>query len=134
MIVRTLEQARASARRVVSENWESVRLVLKSDRMGFSFHVTTIFAGTETPIWYKHHQESVYCAAGYGEIEVLGENGSRIYPIRPGMLYALDRHERHILRATTELVLACVFNPPLHGRETHDSDGAYPLEAEAVDE
>ena len=23
--------------------------------------------------------------------------------------------------------MICVFNPPLHGPETHDADGAYPL-------
>ncbi len=28
--------------------------------------------------------------------------------------------------------MACVFNPPLHGKEVHDETGAYPLEAEAV--
>lgn len=28
--------------------------------------------------------------------------------------------------------LACVFNPPLNGREVHDASGVYPLEAETV--
>jgi L-ectoine synthase len=28
--------------------------------------------------------------------------------------------------------MACVFNPPLHGKEVHNADGVYPLEAEAV--
>lgn len=37
MIVRTLEQCRQSERRVVAENWESVRMLLKDDHMGFSF-------------------------------------------------------------------------------------------------
>ncbi len=44
MIVRTLEQCRQSERRVVAENWESVRMLLKDDHMGFSFHITTIYA------------------------------------------------------------------------------------------
>lgn len=37
MIVRTLEECRQSERRVVAENWESVRMLLKDDHMGFSF-------------------------------------------------------------------------------------------------
>ena len=28
------------------------------------------------------------------------------------------------------MTMACVFNPPLNGREVHDETGAYPLEAE----
>jgi L-ectoine synthase len=28
--------------------------------------------------------------------------------------------------------MACVFNPPLNGKEVHDENGVYPLEAEAV--
>ena len=47
-------------------------------------------------------------------------------------MYALDRHDRHVLRASSELKLACVFNPPLNGLEVHDETGAYPLEAQAV--
>ncbi|MDY6984311.1 MAG: ectoine synthase, partial [Pseudomonadota bacterium] len=39
MIVRTLQQADESARRIVSPdgNWESTRLLLANDGMGFSF-------------------------------------------------------------------------------------------------
>jgi L-ectoine synthase len=29
--------------------------------------------------------------------------------------------------------VACAFNPPLHGKEVHDENGVYPLEAESVD-
>lgn len=45
MIVRTLKDAQASDRRVRSDNWESTRLLLKNDQMGFSFHITTILPG-----------------------------------------------------------------------------------------
>ena len=48
MIVRTLEEAEQSDRRVVSNGWESTRLLLKSDAMGFSFHITTIYAGADS--------------------------------------------------------------------------------------
>ncbi len=47
-------------------------------------------------------------------------------------MYALDQHDRHVLRAETEMTMACVFNPPLHGQEVHDDSGAYPVPAEAV--
>ena len=130
MIVRTLADAEKSARCVVSENWESVRLLLKGDGMGFSFHITTIHAGTETPIWYQNHLESVYCMEGEGEVETVLEG--KIYPIQPGTIYILDKHDRHLLRAKTQMTLACVFNPPLNGTEVHDENGVYPLEAEGI--
>lgn len=130
MIVRTLSEAVKTRRRVVTRNWESTRLLLERDRMGFSFHITTVYAGTETPMCYRHHLESVYCIAGSGEVESVA-NG-RVHPVTPGTIYVLDRHDRHVLRARTEMTLACVFNPPLKGREVHDDTGAYPLDAEAV--
>lgn len=132
MIVRTLEEARRSGRMISSETWDSTRLLLKNDNMGFSFHITRIFAGTETPIHYKNHLESVYCISGEGEIETV-EDG-KVYQIRPGTIYILDKHDKHLLRAREELVMACVFNPPLHGKEVHDASGAYPLEAASLEE
>ncbi|HOO70989.1 MAG TPA: ectoine synthase [Spirochaetota bacterium] len=104
-------------------NWKSQRMLLKNDGMGFSFNITTIFAGTETRIWYKNHVEAVYCIFGEGEVETLSDG--KIYRISPGALYALDGNEEHLLRARTELRLACVFNPPLRGDEVHDKDGSY---------
>ncbi|MHB1606764.1 MAG: ectoine synthase [Leptospirales bacterium] len=130
MIVRTLEEAEQSERRVVTRTWESTRLLLKSDQMGFSFHITTIYAGTETHICYKNHLEAVYCISGEGEVETLSDG--KVHPIRPGTMYALDRHDDHLLRGRTEMKLACVFNPPLSGKEVHDEHGVYPLEADSV--
>ncbi|WP_127478150.1 ectoine synthase [Sulfurivermis fontis] len=126
MIVRTLDEIIGSERDVRAENgnWVSRRFLLRDDGMGFSFHETTIFAGTETDIWYKHHLEAVYCVGGEGEIEDLATG--IVHPIRDGTLYALDRHDRHKLRAFTDLRLVCAFNPPISGREVHDKDGAYP--------
>lgn len=129
MIVRTLAEARLSNRRVVAENWESVRLLLADECMGFSFHITTIYAGSETHIHYRNHLEAVFCIRGRGEVETLADGN--IYPIEPGTIYILDRHDEHLLRASEELELACVFNPPLVGNETHDADGVYPLLAVA---
>ncbi len=126
MIVRTLKDAENSDRRVVTETWESTRMLLKDDNMGFSFHITTIYANTETHIWYQNHLESVYCISGNGEIETLADG--KIYPITAGTLYILDKHDEHLLRGGSEdMKMACVFNPPLNGKEVHDENGVYPL-------
>ena len=130
MIVRNLNQARGSRRLVETDGWNSVRLLLKDDGMGFSFHITTIHEGADLPMHYKNHLESVYCVSGEGTIEDL-ETGET-HAIEPGVIYALDRNDRHVLKAKTEMVMACVFNPPLNGLEVHDESGAYPLQAEAV--
>jgi len=132
MIVRNIDQAEQTARRVVSPdgNWESTRLLLKGDNMGFSFHITTIYAGADFRMHYQHHLESVYCISGEGEVETLADN--RVYPIRPGAIYILDQHDEHILRARSEMRMACVFNPPLSGKEVHNAQGAYEVDVEEV--
>ena len=79
MIVRSLRNATGTDRRVVTDNWESTRLLLKNDDMGFSFHITTIYAGTATEMWYQNHLEAVYCISGEGQIDSL-EDGS-IHPL-----------------------------------------------------
>ena len=127
MIVRTLEECENSERRVATETWESTRMLLKDDQMGFSFHITTIYANKETHIHYKNHLESVYCMSGNGEIETLSDG--KVYQIRPGTLYILHKHDEHMLRGGTEdMKMACVFNPPLSGKEVHDKDGVYPVD------
>lgn len=130
MIVRELEKARNTERHVFSDGWDSVRLLLKSDGMGFSFHITTIHAGAELPMHYKNHLESVYCISGTGSIEDLATG--EVHRIGPGTMYALDRHDRHILRGESDLVMACVFNPPVTGNEVHREDGSYAIVDEAV--
>ena len=125
MIVRTTEEIAGTERDVHAPTFVSRRFLLKKDGMGFSFHETILYAGTETYIWYKNHLEAVYCIAGEGEVEVL-PNGP-VYQIRPGTMYALNGHEKHYLRAKTDLRMMCVFNPPLTGQEVHDKDGVYPL-------
>lgn len=124
MIVRTLDEVVGTESDVGSTTWRSRRLLLARDGMGFSVHDTLIFAGTSTVMEYRHHLEAVYCIEGRGSIEALSTGET--HPIVPGTIYALDRHDRHVLRAETELRLVCVFNPPLRGDEVHGPDGAYP--------
>ncbi|MFC3285304.1 ectoine synthase [Litchfieldella rifensis] len=125
MIVRNIEEARQSERLVNSEtgSWDSTRLLLASDGGGFSFHITRIYAGTETHIHYKHHFESVYCMEGEGEVETVADG--KIWPIKPGDIYILDQNDEHLLRATKTMHLACVFTPPITGKEVHREDGSY---------
>ena len=132
MIVRTLAEAEKSSRRVVDPkgDWDSVRLLLKDDNMGFSFHITTIYAGADFQMHYQNHVESVYCLSGEGEVETLDDG--RKYPIKPGTVYIQDKHDRHMLRAFSEMKMACVFNPPLIGHEVHNAEGTYELETDKV--
>ncbi len=69
MIVRDFNVEKNSTRKVESNGWDSVRLLLKGDGMGFSFHITTIYAGSEHVFHYKNHFECVYCISGTGSIE-----------------------------------------------------------------
>ncbi len=130
MIIRRLEELIGTERDIKAKNgnWVSRRFVLHDDKMGFSFHETTIFAGTKTYLRYKNHLEAVYCVGGEGEVEDV-ETG-KTHRISDGTMYALNRHERHFLKAKTDMRLICVFNPPLTGKEDHDDEGSYPLIAE----
>lgn len=123
MIVRDLHALRGTDKEVSDARWTSVRMLLAGDNMGFSFHITTIEAGSEHVFEYKHHFESVYCIRGKGTIEDLATG--EVHEIRPGIMYALDRHDRHRLRIEEEAELACCFNPPVTGTEVHRADGSY---------
>jgi L-ectoine synthase len=131
MLIRKLANLVGSARDVYASTWNSRRLLLRSDGMGFSLHDTLIHAGTETNMWYQNHLEAVYCIEGEGELVDLATGET--HAIGAGTLYALDRHDRHLLRAKTALRMVCVFNPPLTGHEVHDAEGSYPL-VESVDQ
>lgn len=123
MIIKTFDQVANSQHSVKSDNWTSFRFLTRQDNMGFSLHETWIHGDTETLICYKHHFEAVYCIEGEGQIELI-DTGEK-YVLRPGVMYALNLHDAHILRAFTKLRLICVFNPPLRGDEIHDAEGAY---------
>ena len=113
-----------SERHARGPGWESKRIIVKSDGIGYSVHETRVFEGAELHLHYKHHFEANYCMEGEGEVEDVATG--TVHAIRPGMLYALDQHDRHVLRAVKgDLRLICVFNPPLGGQETHREDGSY---------
>ena len=123
MIVRDLNDLKTTDRAVTDARWTSVRMLLADDGMGFSFHITTLEAGSEHTFEYKNHFESVYCIAGKGTVTDLATGAT--HELRPGVMYALDRHDRHTVRCDAELVMACCFNPAVTGREVHRADGSY---------
>lgn len=125
MIVRTLDEVlKSDDRNVETPLFFSRRFLLKKDGLGFSLTETICHEGRENTMWYKHHFEACYCIEGEGEVEVL-EPEPKTYQIRPGTLYALDKHDKHILRIKKRMKLICVFNPPLTGLEVHEADGSY---------
>ncbi|MGR3495543.1 ectoine synthase [Citreimonas sp.] len=125
MIVRDFDQITKNERdRVVADaKWTSVRMLLANDGMGFSFHITVLEAGSEHTFHYKNHFESVYCMQGKGSITDL--KTGETHEIKPGVMYALNEHDKHTLRAEEELWMACCFNPPVTGTEVHREDGSY---------
>lgn len=126
MIVRDIKDLKGTEREVKGEGWTSTRLLLKKDGMGFSLHETVVPKDAELHLHYKNHLEAVYCIEGTGKITSL-EDGKE-YDIKPGVIYALDKHDKHILKGITNLRFVCVFNPPVTGEEKHDATGSYALE------
>ena len=124
MIVRSLAEVVGTERDVRAATFASRRLLLQKDGMGFSLHDTVLHTGTVTEMRYEHHLEAVYCLGGIAEVTDLKTN--EVHRITPGVLYALDEHDHHVLRVVEEFRAVCVFNPPLVGPEVHDEGGAYP--------
>jgi L-ectoine synthase len=132
MIVRRLDDITGTDRDVAAATFRSRRLLLGPDGVGFSFHDTVLRAGTTTSMWYRNHVEAVYCIEGEGLLT--NRETGESHPVGPGTLYCLDGHERHELRADTNLRMMCVFTPALVGGEVHEEDGSYPLLTSAAAE
>lgn len=124
MIVTTLEEIIGTERDVAGDGWRSRRLLLRRDGLGFSLHDTLVAAGSRLEMQYANHLEACYCVAG--EAEILDLTTNERHELRAGTVYALDRHDRHVITVTQDLRLVCVFNPPLSGGETHDASGSFP--------
>ncbi|MEM7378200.1 MAG: ectoine synthase [Pseudomonadota bacterium] len=124
MIVRKLDEILGGERDVAGPGWQSRRLILATDCMGFTLNDTVIAAGAELTLEYKHHLEACYCISGRGELTDLATGET--HSLSPGTLYALDKNDRHCVRAIDgDMRLVSVFNPPLTGAEVHREDGSY---------
>lgn len=131
MIVRTLDEITDTDSDIKTENWRSKRIILAREKVGFSVHETTLYAGTVNDFWYANHVEAVFVFEGEGEIE--DKATGEVHQLKPGSLYLLNNHDKHQVRPKTEMRTVCVFNPPVTGREVHDESGVYPLVREEDD-
>lgn len=127
MIVKIIEKERlvSPERCVKGVGFESIRLLLASDKMGFSLHKTIIPKGEVLHWHYKHHLEACYCIKGEGELVDL-KTGNR-YIIVPDSLYVLNNHDDHTFQALEDVELISIFNPPVTGSEIHKEDGSYEI-------
>lgn len=123
MIIRTKEDLKDTQREVKTRKWSSYRFLHKRDRMGVTLTDAILEAGMDQVFWYKNHLEAVYCLEGEGTLDDL--QTGRSYSIKPGTLYALDKHDRHRLKVKTRMRVICTFVPPLVGGEIHDAEGSY---------
>ncbi|SFB40415.1 ectoine synthase [Amycolatopsis marina] len=129
MIVRTIAEINETEADVKTANWRSKRLILAGDKVGFSMHETTLYAGTVNQFWYANHVEAVFVVEGEGEL--VDSATGEVFQLRPGTMYLLNNQDKHEVRPTTDVRAVCVFNPPVTGREVHDENGVYPLITEA---
>ncbi len=122
MIVKRTEDVLGTKGDQRGEKWHSLRLLHEEDGMGVTLTDTILESGFEMELWQKHHLEACYCLDGEGSVEEL--DGGRVHELRPGTLYAMNKHDRHRLRAKTRMRIVCTFFPALTGQERHDADGS----------
>ena len=122
MIVRTLNEITDTDQDARGDGWRARRHFVRRDGLGFSLSETTVEAGREMQLWYKHHREACFVIEGEAEITV--RDTGAVHRIGPGDAYAPE-HDRHAIRVLSALRLVCVFSPALTGHETHDADGSY---------
>jgi L-ectoine synthase len=126
MIIQDKAKLQGTARDAAGPGWTSLRLLVRSDGMGFSMTETEVLPGAVLRLEYKHHVEACYCVSGAGTVVEVA-SGKR-HEITPGVLYAPNAHDRHEVRVPVSgdaLRLICVFSPALEGTEVHGPDGSY---------
>ncbi|MFK7879208.1 ectoine synthase [Roseobacter sp.] len=125
MIVTSKSELKGTPRDASGPGWTSLRLLVKSDDMGFSMTETQVLPGAAMKLEYKNHIEAYYCIGGVGVVTEL--DSGAVHRITPGMLYAPNAHDRHEVRndGSVPFHLICVFSPALQGDETHGPDGSY---------
>ncbi len=126
MIIVDKRGLEGGARDASGPGWRSLRLLVRSDGMGFSMTETTVMPGAVLSLQYLNHVEACYCVGGRAVV-VERATGLR-HVIEPGVLYAPDAHDAHEVRVegNEALQLICVFSPALEGTEVHGPDGSYP--------
>ena len=99
-------------------NGTSHRVLTEKDNMGCAVAHTVVRAGTESRLQYRNHLEACYCISGTGNVE---DTDGNLYPLEPGTIYVLDKHDKHYLRADEggDMELVSIFNPAITGDEEH---------------
>lgn len=123
MKIRKIKEIEKTERHVIGVGFESLRVLIEKDNMGFSLHKTIIPKGGPYNWHYKNHLEACYCIKGSGIIKDLETNDR--YEINVDTTYILDNHDNHTFEAIEDTVLISVFNPPVVGDEIHLIDGSY---------
>lgn len=126
MIVKDKADLIGTPRDASGPGWTSLRLLVKSDGMGFSMTETEVLPGAVLRLEYKNHIEACYCIAGQGS--VIDVTTGVTHKIGPGVLYAPNAHDKHEVHVPADgetLRLICVFSPALEGTEVHGPDGSY---------
>jgi L-ectoine synthase len=118
VLVRSIDDVKT----VAWGNGLSRRFLLAADGLGYTLTDTLVLAGTKSPLQYVNHLESCYCIQGTGWVT---DSAGHSHRLEPGVLYALDQHDAHILEADADgdMRLVCVFAPALSGDEVHQLDG-----------
>lgn len=122
MIIKRIEDVIGTKGDAKGNRWRSLRLLHEEDGMGVTLTDSILEAGFEMILWQKHHLEACYCLDGEGTVEEL--DTGELHEIRAGTLYAMNNHDRHRIRAVTQMHIICTFVPPLTGDEVHDADGS----------
>ena len=130
MIIADKTELEGTERDAAGAGWTSLRLLVKSDGMGFSMTETKVLPGAVLRLEFKHHIEASYCIGGTGMVREVASGAEHI--IKAGVLYAPnahDKHEVHVPEGGEALHLICVFSPALQGDEVHGPDGSYAASA-----
>ena len=64
------------------EHWRAQRLLVRDDGLGFSLSETTVEAGAEMNLWYKHHQEACFVIDGEAELTERDTGSRRTVSVR----------------------------------------------------
>ncbi|NNC99138.1 MAG: L-ectoine synthase [Gammaproteobacteria bacterium] len=120
MIVKTIEDVMGTKGEAHDNKWHSLRLLHEEDGMGVTLTDSILEAGFKMQYWKKRYLEACYCLEGEGIVEEL-DTGA-VHKITPGTLYAMNNHDRHLIRARTRMRVVCTSYPALKGKEKNDED------------
>ena len=126
MFVRRLDDLRAAGQEkvVASGGARTVRVLAKSDELGFSLSDVQVVGGRSNRLWYKNHWEVNYVLEG--DAKVTDTNTDEVNLLAPGTLYIVGPGDPHRFESLTDVHVLSIFEPPLSGEEVHDADGVLP--------